>query len=639
MTTPNTPDIAALSEQLEPRKRELTGFFALVVTITAVMAAAFHIYALGIESPGVMNLRALHLLLAFVLVPLLYAGWTGARGQVHWFDLIVIAAGVATTAYFVLEGPNMVWRYGVAPTKWDVVFATLAIAVILEVTRRAIGWALVIVAGVFFAYALFGEYFPGPLASRSFSFRRTVSFLFSLDGIYGIPLGVSSTYVYLFILFGALLRLSRAGEFYMDLAYSIAGRSRGGPAKVSIFASALFGTISGTGIANVVTTGTMTIPLMIKTGLKPRFAAAVESVASTGGQLMPPVMGAGAFLMAEFVRIPYGQIVVAATLPAFLFFLSVYIIVDIQAAKEGLKGASKDKIPRFLSVMRQWGHLSIPLLVLIYMLIVQGSSPIRAALFAMGTTLIVSWFRAESRLGFRRLLTAARDGSTGALEVITACATAGIIVGLFSLTGIGLRMSSLVVYASQDVVLIALFLTALVTVILSMGLPATAAYIVSAAVIANPLITMGVDPLAAHLFIFYFACLSGITPPVALVAFPAGSIAGVNPVAVGFSAFRLAIVAFIIPFMFVYAPELLFRGEWHQMILVTITAIIGIWSLASAMGGWLLAAPLAMPLRFVMAAGAATLVFPGLVTDAVGLSLVAAGCLLQQRLKGTARAA
>ncbi len=615
------------------QKRSLTGIWAQLVTVIAVGAAIFHVYSLGISSPGVQNLRAIHLLLAFLLVPLLYAGWKGARGRVNAVDILLVAVGIACTAYYVIEGPNMVWRYGVAPTPYDVIFGGLSILMILEVTRRALGWSLVVIIALFLIYALYGAYFPGPLVSRSFSLQRTISFLFSIDGIYGIPLGVSSTYVYLFILFGAMLRLSRAGDFYMDLAYALAGRARGGPAKVAIFSSALFGTISGTGIANVVTTGTMTIPLMIRSGLQPRFAAAVEAVASTGGQFMPPVMGAGAFLMAEFVRIPYGSIVIAATLPALLFFLSIYLIVDIQAARQGLKGLPAEQLPKFAAVMKQWGHLGLPILVLVYFLVVEGSSPIRAALYSMGATLIVSWFRVESRLGPRRLLEAARDGSTGALEVITACAAAGIIVGLFSLTGVGLRMSGLVVQFSHGIVLIALILTAVITIILSMGLPATAAYIVSAAVIVAPLTEMGVDPLAAHLFIFYFACLSGITPPVALVAFPAGSIAGVNPVAVGLKAFQMALVAFIIPFMFAYAPELLLRGAWYNIVLVVITGTIGVWAFASAMGGWLLGAVLAWPIRLAMGAGAFSLIFPGLVTDAMGLSLVLGSCLVQAYMK------
>ncbi|MEX0729754.1 MAG: TRAP transporter permease [Aquisalimonadaceae bacterium] len=619
--------------EFERNKRTLIGPAATLVTLISVCTAAFHIYALGISSPGVMNLRALHLLVGFILVPLIYAGWLNARERPHWSDYILILGGIAATSYFLIEGPNMQWRYGVAPTQLDLVFGGLTLGLILEITRRAIGWPLVIIIAVLMLYALFGDWAPGMLQSRSFSLRRTISFLYSMDGIYGIPLGVSSTYVYLFILFGAMLRLSRTGDFYMDLAYSVAGRTRGGPAKVSVFASALFGTISGTGIANVVTTGTMTIPLMKRTGFRPVFAAAVESVASTGGQVMPPIMGAGAFLMAEFTRVPYASIIIAATLPALLFFLSVFLIVDIESAKQGLKGLKKSELPRFLTVMRQWGHLSIPILVLIYMLVVEGTSPIRAALFAMGTTFIVSWVRVQSRLGYRRLIEAAVDGSKGALEVIVACASAGVIVGLFSLTGIGVRLSSVVMALSDGIVLIALILSAVVTIILSMGLPATAAYIVSASIIAGALTDLGINALAAHLFIFYFACLSGITPPVALVAFPAGSIAGANPFSVGIMAFRLAIVAFIIPFMFVYAPALLMDGTVIEVLAATLTAILGVWAFAGALGSWLLGREMKLWLRIPFGLGALTLVFPGVTSDAIGISLIVAVILLQWRLR------
>lgn len=608
---------------LEGNKRTLVGPVVTLVTLVSIAAAIFHIYALGISSPGVMNLRGLHLLLAFILVPLLYAGWAGSRGKPHWMDYGLVLCGIAATSYFLIEGPNMMWRYGVAPTPYDLLFGGLTIMLILETTRRAIGWPLVIIVVLMILYALFGEMAPGLLQSRSFSLRRVVSFLFSMDGIYGIPLGVSSTYVYLFILFGALLQLSRTGDFYMNLAYSVAGRTRGGPAKVSVFASALFGTISGSGIANVVTTGTMTIPLMKRAGFKPLFAAAVESVSSTGGQLIPPIMGAGAFLMAEFTGIPYSSIVIAATLPALLFFMSVFLIVDIESAKQGMKGMKKSELPRWLDVMREWGHLSIPLLVLVYMLIIEGSSPIRAVLFAMGTTFIVSWLRVQSRLGWRRLIEAAVRGSQGALEVIVACASAGIIVGLFSLTGIGVRLSSVVLTMSDGIVLVALLLSAVVTIILSMGLPATAAYIVAASVIPGALTDLGVSALSAHLFIFYFACLSGITPPVALVAFPAGSIAGVNPFSVGILAFRLAIVAFMIPFMFVYAPALLMDGTLPEVVIATVTAVIGIWAFAGALGGWLMGREMAVWLRIPFGIAAIVTVLPGITTDVIGLATMA----------------
>ena len=611
------------------KNRTLAGGPALLVFITSIAAAIFHIFALGIQSPGVMNLRMLHLLLAFILVPLLYSGWKSSSEKVHWSDYVLILAGIFSTFYIFIEGDDIIWRYGVSPTILDLFFGSITILLILEITRRTMGWPLVIVVLSMMIYALFGSYFPGILQTSSFPIERMISFLYSMDGIYGIPIGVSSTYVYLFVLFGALLRLSRTGDFYMDLAYSIAGRMRGGPGQVSVISSALFGTMSGSGIANVVTTGTLTIPLMIRAGFSRVFAASVESVASTGGQFMPPVMGAGAFLMAEYARVPYPSIVVAATLPAFLFFLSVMLIVDIEAAKENLKGLKAEDLPRFLTVLRQWGHLSIPVLVLIYMLVIERSSPIRAALFAMGTTYFVSWLRVESRLSFKRLGEAAVEGSKGSLEVITACASAGLIMGLFSLTGISNHISSMVVSLSGGVMLFGLILTALVTIILSMGLPATAAYIISASMIAGALHEMGAPTLAAHLFIFYFACLSGITPPVALVAFPAGSIAGANPFSVGIRSFKLAIPAFIIPFMFVYAPPLLMQGSINDVLLSTLSAIVGIWALASALGGWLLGRTLSGFLRVPLVGGALAMIFSGIKSDIAGLIIIIIITLIQ----------
>lgn len=589
------------------------------VSVFCVAAALFHIYALGIENPGILNLRALHLMVALVLVPLLYGGWRAAVNKLHWSDLLLVGGGVAATVYVMVEGPQMVWRYGVSPTQNDLLFGGLLILLILELTRRTVGWPLVIVTSAMLLYALYGSHFPGLLTTRSFSLRRTISFLFSLDGIYGIPIGVSSTYVYLFILFGAMLRLSRAGDFYMQLAYGLAGRTRGGPAKVSVFASALFGTISGTGIANVVTTGALTIPLMKGAGFRAVFAGAVEAVASTGGQIMPPIMGAGAFLMAEFIRVPYGTIVIAAIVPALLFFLSVYLIVDIEASRMGLRGLKASELPQLRAVMARWGHLTIPIVVLIYTLVVANLSPIRAALYAMGTLLITSWWRQETRLGGRRLLQTAVEGTKGTLEVIASCAAAGLIVGLFSLTGLGLRLSSWLANFSSGSLLLALVLTMAVTIILSMGLPTTAAYIVSAAVLAPALVKLGISPLQAHFFIFYFACLSGITPPVALVAIPAASIANANPVLVSVKAFQMALTAFIIPFLFVYSPALLLQGEFWPVVLAVVTALIGVWGLANGLGGFTLGRPLPLLMRVVLSLGAITLINPGLLTDIIGL--------------------
>lgn len=596
---------------------------AVAIAVFSVIAAVAHLYWLGVRSPGVLNLRAYHLLIPIVLIPLLYAGWRGAQQRVHWTDLLLVAAGIASTVYVVVEGPQMIFRYGVMPTLWDLVFGTMIIALVLELTRRTVGWALVIIVLAMLAYSLFGAYAPGIFVNRSFGWERVVSFLFSMDGLYGIPLGVSSTYIYLFILFGAMLQFSKAGDFYIDLAYSVAGRSRGGPAKVSIFASALMGTVSGTGIGNVVTTGALTIPLMKRAGFRPVFAGAIEAVASTGGQIMPPIMGAGAFLMAEFVRIPYGEIVIAAILPAFLYFLSVYLIVDLEAAKRGLKGLKREDLPRAIVVMKQWGHLLLPIIVLVYMLAVENVSPIRAALYAMGTLLIVSWIRVESRLTPKRLVDTAVSATKGSLEVIVSCAAAGLIMGLFQLTGTGLRLSAWVATISGGSVLLAMILTMVVTIILSMGLPTTAAYIISAAVLAPALNDLGVGLLPAHLFIFYFACMSGITPPVALVAIPAGSIAGANPFKVGIKAFQIALAGFIIPYMFVFSPELLLEGEPVRIVLALITACIGVWALAVAMIGFVFGKPLHAIFRVLVGTGALALIFSGWQSDLAGLGLIA----------------
>lgn len=606
------------------------GYLAIAIATFSILAAGAHIFWLGVQSPGVLTLRAAHLLIPVLLVPLIYPGWRGAAARVHWSDIAMIGGGLAATAYVLVEGPNMIYRYGVMPTTADLVFGALIIAIVLELTRRAVGWALVIIILVLLAYALWGSHAPGIFVNRSFSWRRIVSFLFSMDGLYGIPMGVSSTYIYLFVLFGAMLQYSRAGEFYMNLSYSIAGRARGGPAKVSIFASALMGTVSGTGIGNVVTTGALTIPLMKRAGFRPVFAGAVEAVASTGGQIMPPIMGAGAFLMAEFVRVPYGEIIIAASLPAFLYFLSVYLIVDLEAARLGMKGADRKDLPRARAVLTAWGHLALPVIVLVYMLAVENVSPIRAALFAMGTLLIVSWLRVESRLTPARLVQTAVTGTKGALEVIVSCAAAGLIMGLLQMTGVGLRLSAWVATLAGGSTLVALVLTMLVTIILSMGLPTTAAYIVTASVMAAALGDLGVGLLQAHFFIFYFACLSGITPPVALVAIPAGSIAGANPFVVGVKAFQLALAGFIIPYLIVYAPGMVLQADVREILLTLVTASAGIWALSVAVIGFLMGATLPVPLRALAALGAAMLIVHGAQTDIVGLAMIVAVALVQR---------
>jgi TRAP transporter 4TM/12TM fusion protein len=610
-------------------KRNLGGFNGKVVTAIAIAASLYHIYALGVVATGMWQLRAIHVMVVLILGPMLYKGWKNASDRKPgWVDWIMVLAGVAVTVYVLLEQDGLSWREDVAPTQMDILFGTVLLVLVLDLTRRIVGWPLVILIFVLMGYTFFASYMPGILQSKSYGYPRMISHLLSIDGFYGIPIGASATYVFLFILFGAFLRASRVGDFFIDLSYAIAGRTRGGPAKVAIFASALMGTIAGSGISNVVTTGTLTIPLMKKTGFRPHFAAAVEAAASTGGQIMPPVMGAAAFLMAEMISVPYGKIVISAALPAILFYLALLFMIDFEAAKEGLKGLPPEELPLVKKVLAHWGHLSIPILILLYMLIIKGTSPIKAALYSMLAALIVSWFHKDSRMGAPQVRDALKSGALGSLEVIIACASAGLVVGLVSLTGIGLTLSSAVLSLSGGNLLIALILSMVIILILSMGLPTTGAYIIAAVVIGPALTKLGVSILQAHMFIFYFACMSGITPPVALVAFPAAGIAGANPVQVGFTAWRLALTAFIIPYFFVYAPSLLFIGPPKIILLTAASALIGVFSLAIGLSGWFLIEVAAWK-RILFLAAALALIFPGILTDGIGLGSMAIAVLLQ----------
>jgi TRAP transporter 4TM/12TM fusion protein len=466
---------------------------------------------------------------------------------------------------------------------------------------------------------------------RDYSLTKIISYVFNIDGIYGMSIGVSSTYVVLFILFGAFLKNSGAGELYTDFSYAIAGRARGGPAKVAVISSALFGTISGSGIANVVTTGTITIPLMKKSGFKKEYAGAIEAVASTGGQIMPPVMGAGAFLMAEMIGLPYTSIVIAATLPALLYFVTTFFIIDLRAGKDGLIGLPSSELPNIKEVIKAKGHLIIPLLVLLYTLIIQGATPIRSAFFSIISCVVVSYFKKSTRMNLKSILDALESGLNGSLEVIAACACAGIIMALVTLTGIGLKLSALIVMLAGSSLLLALVLTAVIIIILSMGLPTTACYLVGAAIMAPALTQLGITPLQSHMFIFYFACLSGITPPVALAAYPAGAIAKANPVTVSFVAFRMAIVGFIIPFIMVYSPAIMLIGEPLEIVMVIITSLIGAYSIAVATEGWF-KKNLHMLGRVLLIIGGVCLIIPGVKTDFMGIALIVIGYLMGIKL-------
>lgn len=600
-----------------------------VALIVGVVMSLFHIYVLGIEPMETWSFRSLHLMFAMMLIVLLRPTQISKKSLGLAWDGVLIALTVIVSVYIVLEVQRLIVFGQFAPSMTDVVMSVIGVILVLETTRRINGNTMPLLAIFFLLYAGLGDYIPGMLGHKGYDFIRIASYSFSLDGIYGISIGVSATYMILFVIFGAVLEGTGGGKLFIGMAMSTFGGFRGGPAKAAIFASALMGTITGSSAGNVVTTGTFTIPLMKKVGYNPRFAGAVEAVASTGGQIMPPIMGAGAFIMAESLGIPYLEIAVAAIAPAMLYFLSVYVMVDDEAAMTGLQGLPKDQLPNKREIMSEVGHLIIPIIVLLYYLIVEMATPIKAGLYGIYASLLIGMMRATTRYSFKRLMEMLSDGSKSSISVVSACASAGLIIGVLTLTGLGTKIAGLIVAQSGGNLLIALLLTMIVTTILGMGLPTTAAYIVTSSVVAPALMKMGVLPLASHMFIFYFACISAITPPVAIAAYAAAGIADADPNRTGFQAFKLGLAAFIVPFMFIYSQALLAQGPIVTVITSCITAVIGTIFFAHAISGWLLKKANIL-VRFLLLCGALLLIDQGLVTDIIGISIIAACYALQK---------
>jgi TRAP transporter 4TM/12TM fusion protein len=518
--------------------------------------------------------------------------------------------------YLVAENEALVRRAG-SPTLLDLAGGIVTLLVVLELARRTTGWGLVVVALMALVYAVAGPYLPGILAHRGYGFSRIMEHLYlSTEGIWGVPLGVSADFVYLFVLFGSLLDMAGGGALLIGLADRVAGRTRGGPAKTAALASALMGSLSGSAVANVVTTGTFTIPLMRRSGFKPFFSGAIEAAASTGGQLMPPIMGAGAFILATWTNIPYTRVAVAAIIPAILYYVALLMAIHFRAGRMGLRGGEIKELEPVLPRV----HLLLPLLFIV-ILLAMGRSPMRAAFWGVVTALAVSFLTRATRPKPERIEKALLAAASGAVQVAAACAAAGIVVGVASLTGIGLRMSELIITVSQGELFPALLLTALGSIVLGMGLPTTAAYVVLAALGAPALIEMGVPLLAAHLFIFYFGCISNVTPPVSLAAYAASGIAGSPPLKTAWTAMLLASAGFLVPFMFVYAPALLLEGGAVEIGLVTLSSMIGVTALAAAAMGYL-RAPLRGWERLLLGASALSLLLPGLLSDGFGVAIL-----------------
>ena len=470
------------------------------------------------------------------------------------FD-IILALGVAAVAIYILRDIDaFLLRMDLVASPTDIVMGAICTVIVLEGCRRLTGPSLPAIALITILYALFGKYLPGLIGHKGYSFTRVIKTIFSQQGIFGMPIGVSANTVFLFLLFGAFLNVCGADLIFRDLSTALAGRKRGGPAKIAIIASAIFGTISGSSVANVVSTGTFTIPMMKRCGYRPVFAGAVEAVASTGGQIMPPIMGAAAFILAEMTGIGYGTVCVAAAIPAFLYYISVFIMVDVEALKNDLLGMDEKDIPLLIPVLKRSAKLIIPVVVLIVTLVVFNITPMRCALYAMAAVVLCALFDKNDRFSFKHLKNAFCQAAIGSAQIVAACAASGIVIAMLSLTGLGLKFSNFILTLGGSNLVLCLVFSMLVSIILGMGLPTTAAYIITATTIAPSLLKLGLPPLCAHLFLFYFASLSCITPPVAIASYAGAALADANPSKVGWEAVRLGIVAFLIPYSFCLTP-------------------------------------------------------------------------------------
>lgn len=618
----------------ESNTRDPKGFWGILISAVCILFAVFQLYTAIFGVLDAHLQRTIHLAFGLCLIFLLYpARKSWSREKMNPLDVLFAVLSVGATMYLVVEYQELVLRAGMN-TQQDIIIGLIGTILIFEAARRTVGWPMIIVALVFVAYAFLGPYMPGIMAHRGVGFDELVSHLYyTTEGIFGVPMGVSSTFIYLFILFGAYLEATGLGRFFIDLANALAGWAVGGPAKVAVLSSGLMGTVSGSSVANVAGTGSFTIPMMKKLGYRPSFAGAVEAAASTGGQLMPPVMGAAAFLMAEFVGAPYINIVKAAVIPAILYYTGIWLGVHYEAKKYGLKGTPREELPKFGPLLREKGHLAVPLIVIVYLL-VSGYTPMRAALYAIGLTIVCACLRKNTRITFRDFVNGLINGSKGVLGVLIACATAGIIIGVVTKTGVGLKLATALLDLAGGRLIPAMFFTMITSLILGMGVPTTANYVITSTIAAPALVQMHVPVLAAHMFAFYFGIVADVTPPVALAAYAGSGIAGANPMKTGVNAAKLAIAAFIVPYIFVLAPELLMiNATFLTVALSMITAIFGMWGLSLAMIGFCQHV-LSIAQRILFFLGGLCLIIPGTYTDLAGVAILVVAFLWQKRNTG-----
>jgi TRAP transporter 4TM/12TM fusion protein len=617
-------------------KRNFTGWMKIVMVAVAAGLSIFAIYTNGFSTIQEVYRNGIFLGFLLALTFILYpATKKSDKSKMSILDIVLLVLGLVGVGYIVLFYTEIHVERQSQAIMQDYIFAIITIVVLLEASRRTIGIFIPLLSAIAIVYAMFGPYFPGMFGHAGFSIERLLYRMYmTTEGIFGMTLSIASTYIVLFILFGAFLTVSGASQFFNELALAIAGRRRGGPAQVAVISSALTGSLSGSAVANVATTGSFTIPLMKKIGLTPRFAGAVEATASTGGMIMPPIMGAAAFIMAGFLGISYTTIILAAIIPSILYYASLIIAIDIEAKKQGLKGLSKESIPDVKRVILERGILVLPIIIVIGALLM-GRTPLYAGFAGIISVIIASWLTKDksTRVTPKKAFDALVDGARGTIQVGVACASIGIIIAVVTMTGLGSTFAYNIIDLAGGVMILILLLVMVTCIILSLGLPSTALYIVVAVTAAPALINAGINPLAAHFFVFWFGALSNVTPPVALAAYTAAGIAGADPMKTSWTALKLALPGFIVPFMIAYNPILIMQdpaggtASLATVIVPFITAVVGIFGLAIAINNFY-NIKLNIIERIGFFVGAMLMIKPGLLTDGIGIAILVSMMLL-----------
>ena len=621
----------------ESRYRRYKDWKKYLIIAISVLFCLFQLYSILTGTITAQVVRATHLAFVMLLAYLLFPMKKDMpKDKLPWYDVILGIVGAASWGYITVNFDSLVRRAGIY-TGTDIIIGIVGILLVFEACRRIVGLPILIISIVFIVYALFGAYAPGFLNHRGYSIQRIVSHLFyNTEGIMGTPIGASATFIFLFIFFGALLDKTGIGQFFIDICNAIAGGFDGGPAKVAVLTSAMFGTVSGSSVSNTVGTGSFTIPMMKSLRYRPEFAGAVEASASTGGQLMPPIMGAASFLMAESLGIPYKDVAKAAIIPAILYFTGIFIMVHLEAKKTGLKGLSKDSLPKIGDLLMKKGYLVIPLATIIYFFVLGKTAIyaglmgiIAAGLVAVVNSIVDIVMKRKISFGFNDLIDVFVNAARNIISVAIACAMAGIIIGIITLTGLGLKIGAALISISGGIPLLLLFLTMISSIILGMGVPTTANYLITSTIAASAIIGLGYEPLSAHMFVFYFGIIADVTPPVALAAMAGAAIAKSDPLKTGIEATKLSIGAFIIPYMFIFNPQILMINTTiAQIIPILITSLIGMFGVSAGLEGYVFRKCKPYERILFIIAGLLS-IYPELYTDIIGIAVIAILVIIQ----------